>query len=124
MTFIGLKHASDESRALGLGVGILHLCLVALTTFFAVRSSHGAQWQLMFTPFFVLDLPVALPLYPVAFVLAGPLFQASAWWLPDVVTFFVVHGLLGSAFWALVPPAVSSHRRWCAAKRRERTSAS
>jgi len=114
MRFIGLRGASSESWASGKALAGAHIAIVTVFVFFAARGSHDAQWQLAFLPLGILDLPVSMLGYPLGFGVAWALkgLGVSLPFDAMVVVVAVAHGLVGSAFYLILPPAISAHRRF------------
>lgn len=111
MRFIGLRGASLESWITGAAASAIHLAVVLLLLVLVARGSRDAQWNLACAPLFVLDLPIALIGYPLAFALIGAIRAAGIHLDPTILMVAIANGLVGSAFYLVLPPAISAHRR-------------
>jgi hypothetical protein len=111
MRFTGLRGASFESWITGGVASAVHLALVVSLLILAAAGSRDAQWNLGFAPLFVLDLPVALVGYPLAFALIGAARAAGIHLDPTILMVAIANGLVGSAFYLVLPPAISAHRK-------------
>ena len=111
MRFIGLRGASFESWMIGAAASALHLALVLSLLILVASGSRDAQWNLAFAPLLVLDLPVALVGYPLAFGLIGAAKAAGIHLDPTIFMVAIANGLVGSAFYLVLAPAISAHRR-------------
>ncbi len=123
MRFVGLRGASADSWRFGAIFAVPHFVFVVGLMTFAAMGSREAQWQLIFAPLLLLDLPVALLAYPLGIAAA---YAAEAAGLPvdgDLVLVFVANGLVGSAFYLIVPPAISAHLRARRERRQTRAGA-
>jgi hypothetical protein len=118
MSFVGLEDASPQSRIVGLVLAGIHFAASLAVGYAAATGSHDAQWQLVWAPLALADLPVTVVLYPIGFVLFGRLFTGfQSWSDPMVAIPFLVHGVFGSALYAAIPPAISAHLKYRAARR-------
>ena len=117
MKFIGLHGSSRESWVVGEALAAAHFAVVAAFIFFVARGSHDAQWELAFVPLSVLDLPVAILAYPLGFAVGwamGALGLSRVFGVsldPTLVIVAVANGVVGGAFYLILPPAISAHRR-------------
>jgi len=117
MRFIGVKGASRRSWAVGYLLGALHLAFAILVALAAVTGSHDAQWQLVWAPLVIADLPVSLLLDPPAFSFANAYFTGwGSWSDPQILAPLFVHGLFGSLLYAFIPPSISAARQWRASR--------
>ena len=75
----------------------------------AARGSRDAQWELIFIPVLLLDLPAALVAYPLGFAAT---WAGKGWVGVDPMLVFVAvgNGVFGSLFYLIVPPAISAYR--------------
>lgn len=98
MTLSAAKR-SDMRKSLRWGVlfGGLHLALAVALAIYVDSSSDG-QSPLLWAFFAVIDFPVSL-LYPGR---NGVAMWVEGWW-PDVYWPYVIHGVLGTAWWFLLP---------------------
>jgi hypothetical protein len=114
MKFVGLHRASSESWQAGAALAAAHSVIVLAMILLAARGSHDAQWGLIFLPLALLDLPVAVLAYPLALGLARALKRLGV--LPPFDPIFlgvaVANGLVGGAFYLILPPAISAHKRF------------
>jgi len=112
MKFVGVRDASFESWVVGAILGSVHLGLVVLLILGSMHGSHDAQWQLMFAPFLLLDLPILIIGYPVALGIGQFLHLVGVHFGTygvDYLFFGVAHGIIGSMFYTIVPAAISAH---------------
>ena len=116
MRFVGLRGASAGSWRFGAIVAVPHFLLVVGLMTFSAMGSRDAQWQLIFTPLLIVDLPIALLAYPLGMAVAYAAEAAGLSIAGDFVLVFVANGLVGSGFYLIIPPAISAHLR----ARRER----
>jgi hypothetical protein len=113
MRFIAVKGASHASWAVGYLLGSLHLAFAFVIALAAVTGSHDAQWQLVWAPLVIADLPVSLFLDPPAFSLANTYFTGwGSWSDPQILAPLFVHGLFGSLLYTFIPPSISAARQW------------
>jgi len=111
VSFVATRNASRESRIIGRVLGAGHLCAAALLTFAAASGPHDAQWELIWIPFVIADLPVSIVLYPLGIWLVGPhLGGFGPWSEPEVVIPGFIHCVAGSALYLVIPPAISAYR--------------
>jgi hypothetical protein len=121
MSFVGLENASHRSRIVGLVLAGIHFAVTLVFGYAAATDPHDAQWQLIWAPMALADLPVTVVLYPIGFVVFRPFFTGfQSWSDPMVAIPFLIHGVFGSALYAAVPPAISAHFRYRAARRAAR----
>lgn len=98
---------------IGVALGLVHLLLVAVVALDLAREELDAQWQLIWIPFLVADFPVSLLiplmwyLFPTAHLSFGsyPVSEAQGFIFP-----VVVHGIIGSLWWFLIP--ILAARLW------------
>lgn len=101
-----LKHASKFSIKLGLALSSLHLLVVLLVAISLLSTEIDSQWQLVWVPFYILDLPVSLlvifsrELFP---FMSSPWSNYPASEFHDFIAPIVVFGVLGSLWWFLIP---------------------
>ena len=120
MSFVAFKNASRESWVIGRILGAGHFFWAALLTLAAANGSHDAQWELIWIPFVIADLPVSIVLYPLAvWLVGGHLGGFGPWSEPEVLIPGFVHCIAGSLLWAAIPPAVSAYRFLRASRRRQ-----
>ena len=110
MRFVGVRGASSESWLAGAVAGTVHFAVVAILILLSAHGSRDAGWNLAFVPLFLADLPVAAIAYPIGLGAARAAAGLSIHADPTFVMVAVAHGLFGSAFYLILPPAVSAHR--------------
>src|SRR6476661_5557881 len=110
MRFVGLRGASFESWLVGAVIGTVHLAVVALLILLSAYGSRDAGWNLIFTPLLLVDLPVLAIGYPVGFGCAWAAARLGIPVEPNLVMVAIAHGLFGSAFYLVLPPAIAAHR--------------
>jgi hypothetical protein len=93
-------------------LAVVHLAIVLAFIFFAARGSRDAQWELAFLPLALLDLPVAMPAYLLGFGVVWALAGFGVFPEAAIAMVAVANGLVGTAFYLILPPAISAHRRF------------
>ena len=111
MSAQGAPRSSRESWYIGCALAIAHLLIVAAFLLSAARGSRDAQWQLIFLPVLLLDLPAALVAYPLGFA-AMRASEAIGVGVDSMLVFVAIaNGLFGTLFYFIAPPAISAYRR-------------
>lgn len=104
-------HLNKTVVLAGILLGVLHLVAVSTVALNLLLSEVDAQWQLVWVVFLLLDFPISLlvvfqgSIFPeFAFhALPYPASDFRGFWLP-----IVVHGVLGSLWWGLLPLAINA----------------
>lgn len=114
MKFVGLHRASSESWQTGLALAVAHSVVVLAVIVLSARGSRDAQWGLALIPLALLDLPVAVLAYPLALGLVWALkcLGLLSPFDPIFLGVAVANGLVGGAFYLILPPAISAHRQF------------
>jgi hypothetical protein len=105
------RPASPLSVKVGISLAIFHVAIVLAIVWSLLASELDAQWQLTWVPLLLLDFPVSLVVVFSTDVFAG---MSSPWTsfpaseLHGFVLPALVHGILGSLWWFILPVAVSS----------------
>lgn len=105
------RFASSLSIKVGTALALSHFFIVLAIVWSLLVSELDAQWQLTWVPLLLLDFPVSLIVVFSTDIFAG---MSSPWTsypaseLHGFVLPALVHGILGSLWWFILPVAVSS----------------
>jgi hypothetical protein len=111
--------ATSGSRKVGYVLGSLHLVVTVTVVRSLLASPPDAQWQMVWIPFFVADLPFSLLVLPLGFLLRSlqfstlpyPASEVASFWLPAMF-----HGVFGSIWYFFLPQVVVRDARRIASR--------
>ena len=88
-------------RRIAIGLAVLHFVLfLAFVTYFRGANHHDGQAMLLWSYWLVIDFPVSL-LVPAGWSLIEPDSPLTRYWL------YLVHGVLGTVWWFVLPLIVA-----------------